>query len=190
MVGDTHVPDRMSRLHPGLCDELDRQKPDGIIHTGDCSVIAVLRRLAEIAPVLAVRGNRDWFLEGHLPGKVSVNINGIKVSCAHGHGSLYHYLLEKVKYLTVGYQQSFYASSLMQEFPDSKVIIFGHSHTCLNEWYGGQLLFNPGSSVHVPNPKCGRTFGMIEISPEGVIHADICPLTGWKRKGRDWVEES
>lgn len=184
------MPDRMNRLHPGLCDELDHKNPDGIIHTGDCSTIDVLRQLEEIAPVLAVRGNRDWFLEGRLPNRVTLSINGQKISCTHGHGSLFHYFIEKVKYFTVGYQQSFYASSLLQDFPDSGLIIFGHSHVCLSKRYGGQLLFNPGSSVHVPNPKCGRTFGMIEISPEGVIHADICPLTGWKRKGRDWVEES
>lgn len=187
VVGDTHVPDRMSKLHPQLMAELDRQKPDGIVHTGDCSTSSVLHQFAAIAPVLAVRGNRDWFIEGLLPTSETFTIFGQKVSCTHGHGSLFHYLLEKVKYFTIGYQQDHYTEMLQKEFPDSRLIIFGHSHTCMNEWFDSQLFFNPGSSVHVPNPRCGRTFGMIEITPDGLIHADLLPLSGWKRNGRDWV---
>lgn len=188
VVGDTHVPDRMGRLHPQLLDEVDRQKPDGIVHTGDCSTTAVLHQFAEIAPVLAVRGNRDWFVEGQLPTCESFEILGQRVSCTHGHGSLFHYLIEKVKYFTIGYQQNHYTEMLRQKFPNSRLIIFGHSHTCLNEWSGCQLFFNPGSSVHVPNPKCGRTYGMVEITPGGNIVAALYPLTGWKRNGREWVQ--
>lgn len=188
VVSDTHVPDRMIRLHPQLLAELDRQKPDGIVHTGDCSTTGVLHQFAEIAPVLAVRGNRDWFVEGQLPISETFEILGQKVSCTHGHGNFFHYLVEKVKYFTIGYQQDHYTELLQKEFPDSRLIIFGHSHTCMNEWFGSQLFFNPGSSVHVPNPKCGRTYGMVEISTLGSIDAVLYPLTGWKRNGRDWVQ--
>ncbi len=34
-----------------------------------------------------------------------------------------------------------------QEFPDARVVVFGHSHIPWNEEHDGQLLFNPGSAT-------------------------------------------
>lgn len=53
-VADTH-----SRPHPATEQRLSELRPDAILHAGDIGDLEVLDRLAEIAPVFAVRGNID-----------------------------------------------------------------------------------------------------------------------------------
>ena len=60
MVADTHVPDRLARLPSGLAAAL--AGVDAILHAGDVTTGPVLDQLNTIAPVHAVRGNRDFFL--------------------------------------------------------------------------------------------------------------------------------
>lgn len=40
-----------------------------------------------------------------------------------------------------------HAKVARQEFPDARVVVFGHSHIPLNEEHDGQLLFNSGSAT-------------------------------------------
>lgn len=54
MVADTH-----SKPHPKTRERLAELKPDVILHGGDIGDLAVLDELAQVAPVLAVRGNID-----------------------------------------------------------------------------------------------------------------------------------
>jgi putative phosphoesterase len=54
VVADTH-----SRPHPATRERLLELGPDAILHAGDIGELGVLDRLAEIAPVFAVRGNID-----------------------------------------------------------------------------------------------------------------------------------
>jgi putative phosphoesterase len=53
-VADTH-----SRPHPAAKQRLTELGPDAILHAGDIGDLDVLDRLAEVAPVYAVRGNID-----------------------------------------------------------------------------------------------------------------------------------
>jgi putative phosphoesterase len=53
-VADTH-----SRPHPAARQRLTELGPDAILHAGDIGDLDVLDRLAEVAPVYAVRGNID-----------------------------------------------------------------------------------------------------------------------------------
>ena len=43
-------------------------------------------------------------------------------------------------------ERSRYAHTARHEFPDARVVVFGHSHVPYNEEFDGQLLFNPGSA--------------------------------------------
>lgn len=54
VVADTH-----SKPHPKTRARLQELAPDVILHAGDIGDLAVLDELAEVAPVLAVRGNID-----------------------------------------------------------------------------------------------------------------------------------
>src|SRR4029077_7564619 len=54
VVADTH-----SAPHPDAARHLAAQRPDGIIHAGVIGDPSLLDRLAEIAPVHAIRGNID-----------------------------------------------------------------------------------------------------------------------------------
>jgi putative phosphoesterase len=54
VVADTH-----SKPHPLARARLAELKPDVILHGGDIGDLAVLDELAQVAPVLAVRGNID-----------------------------------------------------------------------------------------------------------------------------------
>jgi len=40
-----------------------------------------------------------------------------------------------------------HARMTRQEFPDARVVVFGHSHIPYNQEHDGQLLFNPGSAT-------------------------------------------
>jgi putative phosphoesterase len=54
VVADTH-----SKPHPATRQRLSELDPDMILHAGDIGELQVLHDLAEVAPVLAVRGNID-----------------------------------------------------------------------------------------------------------------------------------
>ncbi|MFZ3078594.1 MAG: metallophosphoesterase family protein, partial [Bellilinea sp.] len=67
VVADTHIPDRVRSLHPDLLPGLSAAKVEAILHAGDICSPAVLAVLSQVAPVVAVRGNRDWAFAGTLP---------------------------------------------------------------------------------------------------------------------------
>jgi len=55
--------------------------------------------------------------------------------------------------------------SLNYSFPESDVIIFGHTHRPFNEELGGKLFFNPGSPTDKRLEK-NYTFGIIDIGEQ------------------------
>ena len=60
VVADTHVPDRARQINPDLLRVLRQAQVQAILHAGDVCSQVVLDQLGQIAPVYAVRGNRDW----------------------------------------------------------------------------------------------------------------------------------
>lgn len=119
---------------------------DAILHAGDVCVKEVLSELASVAPVHAVRGNRDWLALRHMPMSLSLAFGGIIVGVAHGHGSLRNYLGKKAIQVVRGYHLDLYRDYLLSTLPDAQVIIFGHSHNPICEYIDGRLFFNPGSA--------------------------------------------
>jgi putative phosphoesterase len=127
IISDTHVPrfsfpEAVYELFAGV--EL-------IIHAGDLSILPVIATLENIAPVVAVQGNierEEVVME--LPIKREIVVANQRIGVVHILGD-----------------SRYYARTARNEFPNARVVIFGHSHTPYNQENNGQLLFNPGSAT-------------------------------------------
>ncbi len=119
VVSDTH-----SLLRPEALAALEGS--DLIVHAGDVGSHDVLQRLAEIAPVHAIRGNIDCGGEcGDLPDTRTVEACGKRLFLIHN------------------------LAELDELAPDARsthdVILSGHSHRPHVERRRGVLYLNPGS---------------------------------------------
>jgi len=188
VVSDTHVPDRIDRLHPDLLPALKQHNVQAIFHAGDISTPRVLDELGVIAPVTAVRGNRDWLLRGKLPTQQSITIHRVQIALLHGHINFTKYLKDKFYHLTIGYRLEHYLPRLIAACPAARVIVFGHTHQPVTLEHQGCLLFNPGScttkSLKDPHPH----FGILTIHPDGRIQTETLPLTGYRLGARHWIK--
>jgi len=96
-----------------------------IVHAGDIGSADVLRALAEVAPVTAVRGNNDrgpW--AQRLPLTDVLEIDGLSL-----------YVLHDLKALALDPRAAGFAA-----------VLSGHSHQPRLERRDGILFFNPGSA--------------------------------------------
>ena len=98
---------------------------DYIIHAGDIGDPEILTKLAELAPVTAVRGNVD---RGNWARKIP-ETNVLEV------GGVSFYVLHDLQSL-----------DLKPEAAGFAAVVFGHSHVAENEVRNGVLHFNPGSA--------------------------------------------
>lgn len=176
VVADTHIPDRVKRLHPALMPLLRDSAVDLVLHAGDISQHGVLKQLREIAPVYAVRGNRDLLFIRSLPASRRLIINGNSVLLTHGHLDLYHYWRDKIENVLSGYRFERYHRRLLAAAGDAKVIIYGHSHHAENRCFNQRLFFNPGSCSVAEKPDCRLSFGIIQFTPLGEVKAEIISL--------------
>jgi len=139
IISDTH-----NLLRPEAVAAL--QGCDRIIHAGDIGNPDILARLAEIAPVHAVRGNNDlnssWANE--IPDLLTFTLNGWQTLLVHD------------------------IADVPRNFdPGVKLIITGHSHKPLIEWRGDRLYVNPGSAG--PRRfKLPVTLAILEIQPDTI----------------------
>lgn len=118
VISDTH-----GLLRPEALEAL--QGSQRIIHAGDVGDPAILQRLAEIAPVTAVRGNvdyGDWAKK--LPETNVLEVEGVSIYVLH--------ILDRL--------------DLKPEAADFSAVIYGHSHVPKQEIKNGVLYFNPGSA--------------------------------------------
>lgn len=145
VIADTHVPDRQRVLYPAILEALQAARPQGILHAGDISHPGLVAALEKIAPVTAVRGNRDWAFP-QLPLIRQVTLEGVTIGLAHGHGGLIHYVRDKWTYIRYGYNFERYRALLEPLFPDAQVVVFGHTHHQMNEVVNGRLFLNPGNA--------------------------------------------
>jgi uncharacterized protein len=186
VVADTHVPDRVSKLPPHFLDEIAALSPTAILHAGDISTQRVLDDLSAIAPVVAVKGNRDLSLYRKLPLITSAAFGGVKVGMTHGHGGVWRYILDKFQYITRGYEFSFHQRYLLSALPDAEVIVFGHTHEPVCKRHGNCLFFNPGSLIG--SQGYAPIYGILEINSQQEVRAKHVFLAGVQRNGRKWVE--
>ncbi len=146
VISDTHVPH-----FKGIPEAVWQHFADveHILHAGDLSVLAVINELETIAPVTAVQGNvetEEVILA--LPIKRELVIGKCKIGMVH--------ILGETKTRT---------RVARNEFPDARVVIFGHSHIPYNQEHDNQLLFNPGSANdRRRQPTC--SIGILTIDDE------------------------
>lgn len=177
VVSDTHIPDRASFVLDELNRRLKEINVDLILHAGDISVPSVLDELGKIAPVRAVRGNRDFLFQKRLPLELCMDLAGIPVVLTHGHGGWVNYLQDKLEYIFHGYVFDRYQQMLIKKYSQKRVIIFGHTHFAENRWVNGILFFNPGSCTLPTNQK-NPSFGVLKIFEDGNVLGELHRLKG------------
>jgi putative phosphoesterase len=146
VISDTH-----GLLRPEALEAL--WGSDSIIHAGDIGEPDILDRLAEIAPVTAVRGNVDrgaWARK--IPATNVLEVEGASIYVIHDLSQL----------------------DLKPEAAGFAVVVSGHSHVPKQETKNGVLYFNPGSA----GPRRFRlpvTLGKLVLR-EGKVSAEIIEL--------------
>jgi putative phosphoesterase len=147
VLSDTH-----SLLRPEVLPLLAGS--DHILHLGDVGDPEILGKLANLAPVTAIRGNVDTRGPcAMLPATEVVSLAGYDF-----------YMLHDVHQLDLDPAAAGFAA-----------VLYGHSHKPQIEWRKDVLYFNPGS--------CGPrrfqlpiTCGSITINENGQLEAEFLPL--------------
>jgi uncharacterized protein len=148
VIADTHCPEFLDELPAGVFSAL--AGVELILHAGDVGGQETLDRLAEIAPVEAVRGDHDARLD--LPRLRRLEIAGRRVAILHGNRSrLYEEPLTFLGTVTFGYLwlAPRLLEWLLRQAPDADVIVYGHTHAATARRLGGTLIFNPGAVYQV-----------------------------------------
>lgn len=187
VVADTHIPDRMMNIHPGVAQTLQAANVDIILHAGDICIPSVISKLEQIAPVMFTRGNRDLFW-GNVRTAQLLSLADTPVALMHGHGNLWQYLWDKLFFILNGYQLERYLPILLETLPEAKIIIFGHTHHPECRWYDGRLLFNPGSAGIGWRDEIPPSVGVLRFYPERNVQGEIIFLNGASKKFKKWVE--
>lgn len=172
VIADTHVPQRLKRLPPGIAQAFDGAQL--ILHAGDINSAGVLEELGRIAPVVAVIGNADppWW---DLPRSCIVEVEGCRIGLTHGYGGWRRYLKDKFRVRLGGYDPVRYLRYAREAFRDANVIVTGHTHRPHLTYLEGVLLLNPGSVAPDYYIAAGPTVGVLRIEA-GIARARIVPL--------------
>lgn len=129
LLSDTHVPKRARDLPGPLWSAID--DADVVIHAGDWVDVSLLDRLeARSRRLIACYGNNDGpALRSRLPEIAHATLNGLRLSVIHETGP------------ATGREKRCAA-----RFPDTDVLVFGHSHIPWDTTApNGLRLLNPGS---------------------------------------------
>ena len=153
IISDTH-----GKLRPEVFDVF--AEVDHILHGGDLGPVALLDRLAELAPVTAVYGNVDGLeVRQRCPQVARVELDGFIVLVTHGDqfGSPTPAILHR-------------------EFPDAEIIVYGHTHRPLLELVDKTVtVMNPGSAG-APRFGVSPSVGIMELEPGIPPRARLVPL--------------
>ncbi|WP_433662244.1 metallophosphoesterase family protein [Nocardia sp. CA-128927] len=129
IISDTHVPPRARDMPEQLWREVDAA--DVVVHAGDWVEVTLLDRLeARSKRLIGVYGNNDGPpLRARLPEIAHAELDGLRLAVVHETGP------------AKGREQR-----CARDFPDTDVLVFGHSHI---PWdtvtETGLRLLNPGS---------------------------------------------
>lgn len=173
VLSDTHIPDRCPGLNPAILRRFRLEGVTSILHGGDVCTPAVLDELRQLAPVYAVRGNRDIFLLRELPEKHLLEFNNVRVGLSHGHGSFAEYLGDKLRKWAGGLDPSHIQRRSAATFQDVQVNVFGHIHRPYMEWINGTLFFAPGSACCPELKNLPPSAGLLRIGISGEIEPEI-----------------
>jgi len=122
-----------------------------IIHAGDLTEVSILSIFTG-KQIHAVSGNCCNFLtHAALPDKKSVIIGGYMFGICHGAGNRMN--IEERMY---------------DLFAEMDCIVFGHTHNPVCKTIGNTLLINPGSFSSTGKYGAPGTYGIIEVSSDGL----------------------
>lgn len=178
VLADTHIPDRVVELDPKIIQVFRQASVAAILHAGDVTVQRVIAMLEQVAPVYAVRGNRDIYYLRNLPLQVTLNIDGHSIGMAHGHGTFSRYMIDTIQHSIRGVYYEKYLRRMLLTFPDMDVIVFGHLHVPYNIHLDGKLLFNPGSTSSPAIHGSPATFGLLHLEQGKEPRGEILELDG------------
>ena len=131
---------------------VEREKPDGIIHLGDCWRDAEeLHELFPRLPLEQVPGNCDL---GRFEERERVVFFGdCRVLLCHGH--------------TLGVKSSLLRASYEARERGAQALLYGHTHIPHIDYHDGLWLVNPGS---IGEPRAGRpSYGILSLSGKNVL---------------------
>ncbi len=129
LISDTHLPARARELPPRVWAEV--AAADVVVHAGDWVDVALLDELEERSKrLIGVYGNNDGpALRARLPEIARAELEGVRLAVIHETGA------------KQGREQRCDA-----QFPDTDVLVFGHSHIPWDTVApSGLRLLNPGS---------------------------------------------
>ena len=129
LLADTHVPRRARDLPAQVWEQVERA--DVVFHAGDWVTPDLLDELsAKTAKLVACWGNNDGpVLRSRLPERADVSLAGLHFTVVHETGA------------AAGRD-----ARMSRRYPDSDVLIFGHSHIPWDTTTStGLRLLNPGS---------------------------------------------
>ena len=129
IVSDTHVPQRARALPDRLWRAID--EADVVIHAGDWNGLPLLDEIERRSErLIAVYGNNDGAeLRARMPEVAHATLDGIRISVIHETGG-----------------RDGREARMAAAFPDTDVLVFGHSHIPWDTTaHTGLRLLNPGS---------------------------------------------
>jgi len=129
LTADTHVPVRARALPAQLWDEV--AKADVVVHAGDWVAPELLDELeSRSARLVGCWGNNDGpALRARLPERADVTLAGVHFTVVHESGAA-----------------NGREARMSRLYPDSQVLVFGHSHIPWDTTtQTGLRLLNPGS---------------------------------------------
>ncbi len=129
LIADTHIPARARDLPARVWDEVARA--DVVVHAGDWVSTELLDELwARAARLIACWGNNDGpALRARLPERADATLDGLRLTVVHETGAA-----------------SGRDARMSRLYPDSDVLVFGHSHIPWDTTTEtGLRLLNPGS---------------------------------------------
>ena len=175
ILADTHVGDRTSEIDPALLRAIETERPDRIFHAGDVCTPETIQMLSHIAPTDAVQGNRDWFMGYRLPMECRSEINGVRVTLAHGHISIWEWFLNYVRLFLFGTMSGHrkFQAKLAKKYPDSDLIIYGHIHARQDEVMDGIRFLNPGVSYPEKRNQFKPQYALLTITGDGEVRAEF-----------------
>ncbi len=129
LIADTHVPKRARHLPAQIWDEVSQA--DVVLHAGDWVEMPLLDALeARAKRLVACWGNNDGAeLRSRLPERADATLGGVRFTVVHETGAA-----------------NGRESRMALAYPDTDVLVFGHSHIPWDTTAKtGLRLLNPGS---------------------------------------------
>jgi hypothetical protein len=163
LMADTHVPQRARDLPEQLWRAVD--EADVVVHAGDWVCVELLDALlARADRLIGVVGNNDGpSLSAGLPEVATAQLEGVRLAVVHDTGSAH------------GRE-----ARCAARFPDTDVLVFGHSHIPWDTVTPtGLRLLNPGSPTdRRRQPTCSWMTAEIEGGQLDRVRLHQPPMSG------------